>query len=392
MNPKRVGPRMLTAAYYLSFIILGLSTAAEGPSLPKLAAHTSSPLNQISLMFVVGAFGYLLGSLIGGRAYDRLPKHRFMACTLIIMIVSAIVFPIASSLWVLLSAAFAMGLGKGALDVGCNILLQWVHGKGVAPLMNGLHFSFGLGAFLSPILLAQVISITREIYWVFWIIALLMIPLAIWLWFLPAPPVHIHTETSDHLLSSVTPILLIVLAFVLYVGAEVGFSNWIYTYALTLNLATTVTAAYLTSAFWGLFTIGRLLGVWVSTRARSRTILFADFAGCFVSLALILVRRDSAILLWIGTICFGLSMASIFPTILTLAAESLRITGAITGWFLVGAGAGGMFLPWLIGQAFTSSGPQMMMVIVLVDIILNLLTLLFFMYQRRPSLAAASQT
>ncbi len=392
MNSETIQPRLLTAAYYLSFVVLGLASAAEGPSLPTLAAHTSSPLNQISLIFVAGSIGYLLGSMIGGRAYDSLSQHRFMAGTLLLMVVAAVAFPLASALWFLLVAAFGMGLGKGALDVGCNILLQWVHGKQVAPYMNGLHFSFGVGAFLSPILLAQIISITHEIYWVFWIIALLMIPLAAWLWVLPPPPIRTYAETSDDALISVVPILLIVLAFILYVGAEVGFSNWIYTYALTLKLATKVTAAYLTSAFWGLFTMGRLLGVWLSTRARSRTILFADFIGCFASLGLILLRGDSALLLWIGTIGLGISMASIFPTIMMLASESLRITGTVTGWFLVGSGAGGMFLPWLIGQAFTSSGPQMMMILVIVDMALNFLVLLFFIASRRRSLAVESRT
>ena len=118
-----------------------------------------------------------------------------------------------------------MGLGKGALDVGCNTLLQWVHGEKVGPFMNGLHFSFGVGAFLSPILLAQIISITHEIYWVFWTIALLSLPLAVWFWFLPEPPAHLTTDDQNHSPIPFLPVLLIVLAFVLYVGAEVGFSK-----------------------------------------------------------------------------------------------------------------------------------------------------------------------
>ena len=61
-------------------------------------------------------------------------------------------------------------------------------------------------------------------------------------------------------------------------------------------------------------------------------------------------------------------MASIFPTILILAGKRLRVTGTITGWFLVGSGAGGMLLPWLIGQAFTLLGPGSMMFIIVADL------------------------
>ena len=59
MNQKHI----TTAAYYLAFILLGLTIAAEGPTLLKLAEHTSSALDQISSIFLFGSFGYLLGSL-----------------------------------------------------------------------------------------------------------------------------------------------------------------------------------------------------------------------------------------------------------------------------------------------------------------------------------------
>lgn len=377
---KPVQPLLLTAAYYLSFIILGLATAAEGPSLPTLAKHTSSPLGLISLIFVFGSLGYLLGSLLGGRAYDLISGHRLMALSMLVMLSAAVVFPLASKLWLLLAAALIMGLSKGTLDVGGNTLLQWVHGGAIGPFMNGLHFSFGVGSFLSPILLAQIISITHEIYWVFWTIALLSLPLAIWFWFLPEPSAQFKTDHQNHSPIPFLPVLLIVLAFVLYVGAEVGFSNWIYTYAITLNLATAVTAAYLTSAFWGLFTVGRLLGIWIASRAPAPTILFTDLTGCLGGLGLIILGHTSAALLWIGSSTLGLSMASIFPTILMLAGKRLRVSGTITGWFLVGAGIGGMLLPWFIGQAFVWIGPASMMLIVLTDLILEAIVVLYFIY------------
>jgi FHS family Na+ dependent glucose MFS transporter 1 len=391
LNRKPIRPLLLTFVYYLSFVIFGLATAVEGPSLPTLAKHTGSALNQISLIFVVGGFGYLVGSMIGGRAYDHLPGHRFISGNLLVMVLAAIVMPLATSLWVLLLASLFMGAGKGALDVGCNTLLQWVHKEKAGPYLNGLHFTFGLGSFASPILLAQIFKATQEIYWGFWIIAILIVPLAIWFWFLPEPSTQSQVKQKEANSIPFIPVFLIVLAFFLYVGAEVGFANWIYTYAFTLKLANTFTAAYLTSAFWGLFTLGRLLGVWISSRVNTRTILSVDLAGCLASLGLIILGRDSATLLWIGSIGLGFSMASIFPTILMLAGESLRVTGTITGWFLVGAGAGGMVLPWLIGQAFTVSGPYTMMTIILGDVILNILILIAFIYSIRPPVTMPSQ-
>jgi fucose permease len=62
-------------------------------------------------------------------------------------------------------------------------------------------------------------------------------------------------------------------------------------------------------------------------------------------------------------------MASIFPTTLTLAGRHMKMTGQVTGWFFVGAGLGGMFLPWLIGQLFEEIGPRVTMYVVAIDLV-----------------------
>ena len=68
-----------TFTYYASFIALGMTTASLGPTLLGLATQTGSALNEVSILFTARSFGYLIGSFIGGRLYDRLPGHRTMA-------------------------------------------------------------------------------------------------------------------------------------------------------------------------------------------------------------------------------------------------------------------------------------------------------------------------
>lgn len=367
-----------TAAYYLAFILLGLTVAADGPALLKLAAHTSSTLDQISLIFIFGSLGYLVGSYIGGRVYDRVPGHRFMSSVLILLGITIALVPVISSRAAFFAVVLILGLAKGALDVGCNTLLLWVHNETVGPFMNGLHAFFGVGSFIAPLIVAQVIAVTDDINWVYWFFAVAAFPIAIWIWNLPSPTARTVPTHHENAAFPLLPVLIMVICFVLYVGGEAGYGAWIYTYAFTLKFGTEVTAALFTSAFWGSFTLGRVLGIWVSMRARPITILVLDFAGCIISLGLILFSMESATLLWVGTILFGISQASIFPTFLTLAEERMHITGTITGWFLVGAGMGGMILPWLIGQAFVQIGAGAMIGIIFANIILNVLMLFVF--------------
>src|SRR5512133_3322081 len=105
-NFARPHPIIATIAYYLSFIILGMTTAASGPSLIKLADHTSSGLDRISLIFVFSSLGYLIGSFFGGRAYDRFAGHKLMSVTLLFIAIASILIPISSTLSILLFAMF----------------------------------------------------------------------------------------------------------------------------------------------------------------------------------------------------------------------------------------------------------------------------------------------
>jgi FHS family Na+ dependent glucose MFS transporter 1 len=391
MNTTQTKPSLLpyiaTIAYYLSFIVLGLTTAASGPSLLKLAEHTTSALDRISLIFVFSSLGYLIGSFFGGRAYDRFSSHRLMSVTLVIMGVTCILIPLAGSLEVLLFAMLLNGLAAGILDVGANTLLLWTHGEKAGPFLNGLHFFFGVGSLIAPLVFAQVLLRTGDIHWLYWSFAVFSTPIAIWLWFLPEPK-HAVTDESKSASFEVLPVVLMAVLFFLYVGLELGFGNWIYTYSFSLNLETELTAARLTSIFWGSFTAGRLLGIWISTRLRSKTILFADIIGCAVSIVIIMLWRDSSLALRVGTVGLGLSMASVFPTFLMLAGERMQITGAMTGWFLVGSGAGSMLLPWLIGQIFVRTGPEAMTTVLLVALAGILLFLLLFLNGKTESLPA----
>jgi FHS family Na+ dependent glucose MFS transporter 1 len=186
--------------------------------------------------------------------------------------------------------------------------------------------------------------------------------------------------------------MMLVGLFFLYVGAEAGFGGWIYSYAVALGLSDQATAAYMTSAFWGALTAGRLLGVPIAGHVRPRTILLADLAGCVASVAILLVWSSSTAAAWLGTCGLGFSMASFFPTLIALAERRMVITGQITGWFLAGSSAGGMTLPWLMGQLFESAGPPSVMIAVLIDLVVavGLFAVLVRYSARQPQRATST--
>jgi len=362
-----------TVGYYAAFVSLGLVSAALGPTLPGLAEHTRSALSGISFVFSARSFGYLLGASRGGRLYDRLPGHLLMAAALLVTAALVAVTPLIPVIPLLLAGWFAIGLAEGSIDAGGNTLLIWVHKANVGPYMQALHFFFGVGAFVSPLIVGRVITATGDIHWAYWIVALVLVPVSLAIARMPSPaPVADGDAESSSQGSDWALVALIALLLFAFVGTEASYGGWIYTYAQAIGLAGTASAAYLTSAFWGALTLGRLLSIPLSLRLSARTMLLMDAIGCLLSVAVILLWPGSLPAIWIGTLGMGLSMASVFAVVLTVAERNMHVTGATTGWFFVGASGGSMTLPLIIGQLFERVGPQSAMWVILVDLLLAL--------------------
>jgi len=362
----------ITAGYYAAFIVLGLASASLGPTLTGLAENTQTQLSQISYLFLARSVGYLLGSLLGGRLYDRISGHWVMAIGLIGIAISLSLTPLIPLLWLLIGVMVLLGISEGSLDVGANTLLVWLHRDQVNPFMNALHFFFGLGAFISPIIVAQAMLISGDIAWAYWMLAITALAPAAWLWLQPSPLPISDKKSGLRPIVNAALLGLIMVLFFLYVGAEVGYAGWVYTYSTTMKLGDPARAAYLTSSFWGALTLGRLLSIPIAARFRPRTILLVDLVGCLLSTALILIWQSSQLALWAGTIGLGLFMASFFPTLMNFAGRRMTITGAVTSLLFVGASTGGMFFPWFIGQLFEPFGPTVVLKVILLDLLLAL--------------------
>lgn len=360
---RTISPLTTTVVYYLAFISLGLIVAALGPTLPALAEQTQSSLRQISVLFIARSLGFLCGAFFVGRAYDRLTGHSVMAVMSIFMGVTMFLVPTIPLLWLLMIVMWSIGFGEGGLDLGGNTLIVWLHRDKVGPYMNGLHLVWGLGAFLSPLIIAQILQIDGTIRWAYWLLALPALSIPFWLVRLPSPTsTSVKTEVEPEAVKgSSLYVILIASFFFLYIGAEVICFSWIFTYATTLDLTDEIRGAYLTSAFFGALTVARVFAIPIALKFQAKQIMWADLMICLVCAVIPIVYPTSLFALWISIIGLGLGMASLFPTMLDLAQQYLTITGRVNSWFFIGASLGGMTFPWLVGQFFESIGPHIVM-------------------------------
>jgi MFS transporter, FHS family, Na+ dependent glucose transporter 1 len=378
-----------TFGYYFLFICLGLDAAILGPTLPALASQTTSKLGEMGLVFLVGSIGYTLGTIIGGRVFDRLPGHPVLGIAQLFAAALIFFIPLASSLWVLLVILVCKGFAEGFVNTGANALLVWTHGEKVAPFMNGLHFFFGLGAFLSPLLVAQVVGVAGGYRYAYWALAAIAALVGLRMLTMAGSPhpAQAHNQATEQNPRGPVPYALVISAMLFlffYVGAEITFGGWVYTYAFTLNLASAAGAAYLTSAFWAAFTVGRLLSIPAAIRFTPKQVILTALIACLSILALGIVFSGSSATLWLMAIGLGFCMAPIWPTGFTLAGQSIAMTGKVTGVILLGDSFGGMVLPTVVGKVIEGSGPRSMISLVFGSLVLNLLAFIG-MLRLRPA-------
>jgi FHS family Na+ dependent glucose MFS transporter 1 len=143
-----------------------------------------------------------------------------------------------------------------------------------------------------------------------------------------------------------------------YVGAEVAFGGWVSTYAVALQLASAVGAAYLTAGFWCAFTVGRLLAIPLATRVPPHQMVLVALSLCLGLLAVLLLLPDTRVGVWSVTVGLGFGMAPLWPMGFTLAGQSLTLTATVSGRILLGDSVGGMVLPWLVGHVMAVTGPR----------------------------------
>ena len=391
--------RRNTAGYYLLFISLGFSLGITGPALPSLANQTGSTLGAIGAIFLLGSTGGMLGTALSGRLFDRIKNgHRVLGLAQLLSLTLLAIIPLANSLPLLLVIFFINGLPGGIINTGANTLLMWTHGKKAGPYVNGLHFAFGLGAFLAPTVFAQVLNLGGTYQQAYWALAALALPISLFLMFLPGSP-ELRDEGEENEqrpanLRQIMPMIAVAMLFLFfYVGSELTYGNWIYTYAITLDLADATRAAYLTSGFWLSFTIGRAISSPVAARFKPTQILAVAFFGGLAALALAISAPSSLTVLWIATVAVGFFMAPVWATGYNFVGQSIKLTATVSSIIILGDSFGGVVLPWVTGQAIERFGAHTMPWLVISSFAINGLIFVIMLVQSRamPQVALAGE-
>jgi fucose permease len=366
-HSNRQSRRMLFYTLCLVYIGAGIVVILPGPTLPLLASHTGVRLDIAGWIFTASSLGLATGVVISGVLSNRVSAKYIMMGALFVTGIGALVVPWTHAFIVLLGAQFMLGIGLGAIDVGINVIVTLTFSDTLGETLNNLHSTFGIGALVGPLLLSLALQTLNEPTWAFAVSTFIALVAVALLARQHVPTVLRSSETPQtqqiapvtHSVFKELVLWLMALQMFLYIGAELGFGNWITTAISQSTQVTLVIAAPAVTMFWIGLTGGRLLGAQILKRGilgENRLLIICSIGGGLSGFVVALVPG----IIWLSfslSVLVGLFLGPIFPSIMAIASRRFVHTpGTISSVMLFSAGASGLFLPVLVGVLITQIG------------------------------------
>ncbi|XP_037607651.1 sodium-dependent glucose transporter 1 isoform X1 [Sebastes umbrosus] len=389
------GRWMVTTALCASFLGLGMSIAVLGPTFEDLAVNVNKNISNISYIIAGRSAGYIGGSLLAGILFDCMNPHLLLGFSMLVTSVGLCAIPFCKQALLLTGLMSSIGMSMGILDTGGNVLILNTWGEQAGPHMQALHFSFAAGAFVSPIIAKLVFgpdgngsagvlpanstppvttehitkapdahtiiryihsrSSTLKSMWAYVVIGSFVFLISFLFFFLfcrsNASRDKARTASGKPLVAKhhIALIVLLCFFFFAYVGAEVAYGSFIFTFAKDYAHMDQTEAAGLNSLFWGTFAACRGLAIFFASCMYPGTMILLSLVSSTVSSLLLCLFSRENVALWVCTGLYGASMATTFPSGISWVEQYTTVTGHTAAAFVVGAALGEMVLPALVG-------------------------------------------
>ncbi len=218
--------------------------------------------------------------------------------------------------------------------------------------MNLGDFIFGMGAFLTTMLVAFLIRKIRLERTFLVLASLALVPLALGFGVDWSALVHQATETVGDglgILLTDPVVWLCCLAFFCHVPTEVSVATWATSLMIDKGVSE-ASAATLLSVFWFTFMGSRLMTA-LMLPVGADIILVITMSAFSIALTLAIALSRSTLLTCVTVVLAGLILGPIFPTLLAILLSHVApsLHGRVVGLFFCIGGIGWTVMPVLIG-------------------------------------------
>lgn len=367
----------LTLLTFIAFVSLGLPDAVQGVAWPVIRQDFGRSIGELSYLLIAGATGYFSSGAVGGIMMQKLGVGRVLGISTGLVTLGLLVYVVTPGLWLMIPAAFVIGIGSGAVDAGLNF---YAADRFSTRTMSWLHACFGIGAMLGPVIMSATLGLGAAWRVGYAVIAVITAILAI-TFLANAHRFDEDLHTPGHTGQRATlsagavarmPLVWLQIAiFFVMTALEVIPSVWTTTILVERFDIATERAGIWAGLYWGMQAFGRIVIPLMTKNVSMQRVLQVGPFGILLGSILMVIDDPNAYRAGIMIIAF--SNAALFPGLMSLTPERLGRGAAVhaIGWQVSAATIGGATIPSLAGFVGQSAG------LVLIPVFMVVLSVIF---------------
>lgn len=368
---------ILLAVIYLAFVSLGLPDSLLGSAWPVMQKAMEVPSSYAGYVSMTIAFMTILSSLFSPRLIRKFATKWIVIVSITLTVLGLIGFSCSSEFWMLFLFALPYGLGAGSVDASLN---HYVANHYSSRVMNFLHCFYGLGAVISPNIMALALRYARWNEGYRWTAFVQAGILVICILSLPLWNVNGHSEedmedsAGIRAALKVPGVIFTLIAFFSYCAGEATGFLWTSSYfdGTKDGMSQELIASFGSLIFGGLM-LGRLISGFISDRIGDRKLIRIGIAVEAVGILLILIPYSGYYFAMAGFLLTGTGMGPVYPSIQHMAPENFgkKYSAAVIGLQMASAYVGSTFMPAAFGVLQQYVGMAIMPVYLAVFAVLN---------------------
>lgn len=335
------------------FIVMVLMAAADnvrGVFIPAFKKDFLVSNTSMGLMLAVCSMGYIISTYIGGILCEKIGQKKVMIVGFIFAGLSSLSLFFSTSFTMLLIGLFFLNIGASLLAISINTLIPVIAVSFQAVLMNLIHFCYGAGATITQrtagILLYSGIS-WRYIYLAMGFIFFIVLSIFFFTKIPEPNKAHNNEKVDNRKIFKNKILYFYMIALGLYVTAELSTGNWFVNFLKEVYRFNDNMSTFYTALFFGIFTIGRLIGGFVVEKfGHIRSVLVSLVISFILYTIGLIIGRNGVLIISISGLFFGIT----FPTlVLTITSVFKNNSAYVTGIIITVASAINMVMNFFIG-------------------------------------------
>lgn len=307
---------------FACFVGNGLAGGLFGVAWPSIRGTFGLPLDALVLLLATSTIGFVAGSVLAGKLMARLGIGRLLIIANVLAAIWLWAFSLSPGWGLLVAFGLMAGWTGGTINTSLNV---YVAASQTIRTMNWMHASYGIGATIGPLLMTGILGANLSWRLGYALAGFIHLSLALSYFFI-LDRLNFRgikeSGAAENENVKVTPakttirlpvVWLSVLLFLLYTGVEATTGQWSYSLFVEERSISPYLAGIMTSLFWAMLTVGRIVFGAAATRIGVERLLRLSLAGAVMAAVLFLSPSPVISFFTIGLM--GLSLSAIFPTL-----------------------------------------------------------------------------